>query len=418
MKPSKLFSLAAPISGAQYSIIRFIFGFYLLIHFVQLIPYGSELFSASGIFPHHQSPLMGILPNPLAMWDTPTMVNGLLYFGAICALMLTIGLGERFAALASASILAWLFARNPLIANPSLPVVGWMLIMIAFIPKGVYGAWHAREQAFAWQQWRFPIGFWFAAWIMLSVAYTYSGYTKFLSPSWVDGTAIEKVLNNPLARDHFLREWLLALPSMLLRWLTWAVMWIEFLFIPMALFRKTRILAWTILLLVQFGFLTFLNFADLTFPMLVIHALTFDRGWLVRSTKNTVEMNNPTLYFDGYCAFCNGFVRFVLAEDQRHELRVAPLDHPSNHYTLTNMSDTIILVDGQGVVHYKSDAVIATLNSMGGIWPIFASIMTAIPSPIRDAIYDATGRIRYLIAGRTEVSCQRLPKTYQSKLLT
>ena len=244
---------AAPISGAHYSFIRFFLGFYLLIHFLHLMPYGAEIFTAAGVFPASQSPLMNILPNPLLQWDTPLTIVLLLTLGAVSSFLLAIGRAERISAIMITVVLSWIFARNPLIANPSLPVVGWMLVMTLFIPKGNYGAYHARSNAHAWANWHFPKGLWVAAWIMLCVAYTYSGYTKLLSPSWIDGTAVHIVLNNPLARDHFLREWVLALPDFFLQALTLGILWIEVLFLPLALFRKTRIFAWSIMFLVQFG---------------------------------------------------------------------------------------------------------------------------------------------------------------------
>jgi hypothetical protein len=35
------------------------------------------------------------------------------------------------------------------------------------------------------------------AWILMAVGYSYSGLTKLTSPSWLDGTAITYVLENP-----------------------------------------------------------------------------------------------------------------------------------------------------------------------------------------------------------------------------
>jgi hypothetical protein len=50
-----------------------------------------------------------------------------------------------------------------------------------------------------------------AAWVALALSYSPSGYTKLLSPAWVDGETIRLVLENPLARDHALRSAVLAL---------------------------------------------------------------------------------------------------------------------------------------------------------------------------------------------------------------
>jgi len=276
---------ASPVTSWQYAAVRLLLGGYLTIHFVELIPYGTELFSAEGLLPADLSPLLGIIPNPLSHFDSPTMVSGLLVTGAVCGLLLAAGILDRVAGIVAAVILGWLFARNPLISNPSMPVVGWMLIAHAFTPRlphtlGVFRGVGDRAHG-----WSYPWLLWFSAWWMLAVAYTYSGFTKLLSPSWVDGSAIRLVLENPLARDHALRSLMLDLPPIVLETLTWFVIAIELLFVLFCLHAMTRKWAWAGMFLVQLGFLAFLNFADLTFPMLLIHVLTFDPRWLPGSSQ-------------------------------------------------------------------------------------------------------------------------------------
>ena len=111
---------------------------------------------------------------------------------------------------------------------------------------------------------------------VLALSYSYSGYTKLLSPSWVSGDTVAYVLQNPLARDWWLRDLFLSLPSEILTGITWFILVIELLYAPLALIAKLRPWLWNSMLLVQFGFLMLLDFPDLTFGMLVFHLLTFD----------------------------------------------------------------------------------------------------------------------------------------------
>ena len=62
------------------------------------------------------------------------------------------------------------------------------------------------------------------AWFLMAAGYTFSGATKLVSPSWIDGTALQRVLESPLARPTFLREMMLSLPQALLRLLTWSLL--------------------------------------------------------------------------------------------------------------------------------------------------------------------------------------------------
>src|SRR5215472_13136714 len=115
-------------TGGQYSIFRAVFAMYLLVHFLQLLPWGAELFSNRGVLPDGSvSPLLLLFPNVLALGDSPGMLTALLALGALLSVLFGIGLYDRAAALGLWYIWACLFGRDPLISNPSIPFVGWML---------------------------------------------------------------------------------------------------------------------------------------------------------------------------------------------------------------------------------------------------------------------------------------------------
>ncbi|HKE96461.1 MAG TPA: DCC1-like thiol-disulfide oxidoreductase family protein, partial [Povalibacter sp.] len=234
-------------------------------------------------------------------------------------------------------------------------------------------------------------------------------YTKLQSPSWVEGETIRLVLENPLARDHALRLLVLSLPPIFLKLLTWSVLWIEVLFAPLALFRRLRPYAWTVMLLTQLGFLVFLNFADLTFPMLLAHLLTFDPRWVERRSPQ----GRALLLFDGECAFCHATVRLAVAEDRQQRLSFAPLSSDLAQTALRGVprswsGDTIVLLDATGHA-VKSRAVAGVLEQLGGLWLCLGKLLRAIPRPIADAGYHLVGRIRYRLGGRVSDQCLLLP---------
>lgn len=405
------------ITAGHYGLIRVLIGGYLCIHFLHLLPYGAELFSSEGLLPANLSPLLGIIPNPLTNYDSPLIVSILLLSGAAGGFLIASGIFDRICSIAVVVLLGWLYARNPLIANPSLPVVGWMLVAHAFLPSGAYSLWSSRRQPEKWIQWFYPQQFWIAAWVLLAVAYTYSGYTKLLSPSWVDGSSIRLVLENPLARDHFLRTFLLELPPIFLQLLTWSVLIIELLFVLFCFWGFTRKWAWFAMLSIQFGFLIFLNFADLTFPMLLIHALTFDRRWVEKYRTRS----SAILFYDGTCGFCSGLVRFSLSEDVDNRLKYSPLQGQAYREKglVPIEGDSIAVLSESGETLYKSDAAIHCLELLGGIWFLTGMVMRVFPRLFRDKCYDLVGRIRYRLAGKVDVdSCQLLPKQYRDRMLS
>ena len=78
----------------------------------------------------------------------------------------------------------------------------------------------------------------------MAVGYSYGGATKLVSPSWLDGTALARVLANPLARPGGLRLLLLELPDVVLRVATWGALAFELGFVLLALSRRLRPFAW------------------------------------------------------------------------------------------------------------------------------------------------------------------------------
>jgi len=272
----------------QYGVYRVIFGVYLLHHFLSLLPWGTEIFSSAGVLPSRGlSPLMHLFPNLFLVSDSPQFVGAALISGAVCSLLFILGKFDRAAALLIWFLWASLYGRNPLIANPSLPFVGWLLLAHVLIPAS-----SAERSAQDEAPGGIPDDIYLAAWILMALAYSYSGYTKVVSPSWVDGTAFGYVLSNPLARANGLRPFLLALPPVFLKFATWSALGLELSFAPLALFRRLRPWIWLAMLCLQLGLVVLVNFADLTFGMLILHLFTFDPDWISfrRSSQGNTVM--------------------------------------------------------------------------------------------------------------------------------
>jgi predicted DCC family thiol-disulfide oxidoreductase YuxK len=334
------------------------------------------------------------------------MVAGMLATGAAASVFFAVGKCDKVAALAMWYVLACLFGRNPLIANPALPYLGWMLLAHLFVPRAPWGSLTAKGRADPAGGWHMPRALYFAAWVVLALSYSYSGYTKLLSPSWVNGDTVWYVLHNPLARDYFARDIMLWLGEDVVRGLTWTILGIEVLFAPLALFTRLRPILWAMMLAVQFGFLFLLNFADLTTPMLLFHLLTFDPAWIKASAARARE----TIYYDGHCGLCHRVVRFALAEDRAAHFRFAPLQGPSFERAVSatvraTLADTFVIVDDHGRVLTKSEAVIHMLARLGGLWRLFGMTLQRVPKTLRDLGYDSIGRVRHRLFPRPKGTC-------------
>jgi len=261
----------------RYALFRILLGVYLVVHLAALVPFAAELFSRDGVVPSIAlNPLGGLFPNVLGVADSPAAARAVLVVGVGLATCFALGVADRLAAVALWYVWACLLGRNPLIANPSIPYVGWLLLAHALVapPRGEGGA-----------GWTLPRAVHEAAWAVLALGYTYSAATKLCSPSWLDGSAVARVVAGPLGRPGVLRDLFLALPTWLLAAASYGSLCAELLFAPLALVRRLRPALWVALLGMHVGLIALIDFADLSLGMIMFHAFTFDPAWIDRVVR-------------------------------------------------------------------------------------------------------------------------------------
>jgi hypothetical protein len=266
----------APISGLQFAWFRIVFGGYLAIHFAQLVPYAPELFSNAGVLPDPSaSPLYGIFPNALAHWNTPQFATTFLLGLTILSILFAMGIARH--AVAALLWYGWacLFNRNVLISNPSIPYVGLLLVLVLLVPAREPFRVGVRETR---SDFYVPAAVFWTAWILMATGYTFSGFAKLQSPSWIDGSALSHILQSPLARDNPVTAFVVGLPSFL-HWTTWGVLALEVLFVPLAAWPRTRAFAWSSMVAMHVAIVALIDFADLSAGMLVLHLFTMDGRW-------------------------------------------------------------------------------------------------------------------------------------------
>jgi predicted DCC family thiol-disulfide oxidoreductase YuxK len=368
-------------TGGQYSLFRAIFGLYLLVHLANLVPWGTELFSGEGVLPGAASPLLHLFPNILALYDAPPFVTCLLVLGAVASAFFAIGLHDRIAAVVVWYVWACLFGRNPLISNPGIPYVGWMLLAHAFQPGAPYGSFTRRGQVDPGASWRKPEALQLVAWILMAAGYSFSGYTKLVSPSWMNGTAIALVLESPLARPGLLRDALAALPSGLLTAATGAVLGLELFFAPLALIRRVRPYLWGALLLMHISLVAVIDFVDLSLGMVMLHLYTFDPAWIrARSASKP-----GTLFYDRKRGLRDPLVRFVLSEDRGGvAFRFAPFGGATFRSFVPEarqpaLSQGVVLLRDDGAILQGAQAMRLLLLHLGGVWRLLAQASRIVP---------------------------------------
>jgi len=402
----------------QFRIFRVTLGLYLTYHFLSLLPWGPELFSSQGVLPQgSMSPLFHLFPNLFLLWDSPLFVQACLLAAAIFSFFLAVGKYDRVMAILVWYAWACLDGRNPLIGNPSLPFIGWLLLAYALVPP-LSDRKEFSSGSEATGSWKLPGDIFAAAWILMALGYTYSGYCKLISPSWMDGTALRQVLSNPLARDTVVRTTLLALPALWLKAATWAALFLELAFAPLALLRRLRPYLWLAMAGLHLGLLVLVNFSDLTLGMLMLHFFTFDPAW-VPSPRPAGQ----AIFYDGHCGLCHGLVRFVLSEDQSaHPFTFAPLQGEEIKRSIADsvrarLPDSVVVVEENKNVLTRSTAVIYVLRRLGGLWFFSATLLSLTPRALRDMAYDGIASVRKRIFGTTEAVCPLVPRPLRARFL-
>lgn len=406
-------------TGGQYSLFRALLGVYLCVQFAMLVPWGPELFSSAGALADaSHSPLAYAFPNILAWFDPPWFVTGLLVAASMGSLMVAAGVRDRLAAVLVWYVWACLFGRNPLISNPSLAFVGWMLLLHAALPGKPYGAWSARGRPDPSGGWALPSSYFAAAWTLMAAGYSYSGYTKLISPSWLDGSALAAVLQSPLARPTWLRDALLGLPELVMQLATWGALALELLALPVALIARARAPLWLALVGLHLGIIVTVSFTELTLGMLLVHLLTFNPKWVAPLRRGASDY----LFFDGSCGLCHRSVRFVLAEEvagsEETPFRFAPLGgetfdeffvHNPDTPSPDELPDSLIVVTERDEVLMRSDAVLYLARRLGGVWRVLATLAALVPGVVRDRVYDGIASIRHRLFAKPKEVCPLMP---------
>ena len=146
-------------------------------------------------------------------------------------------------------------------------------------------------------------------------------------------------------------------------------------------------------------------------------AASFQPGWIPPRAARESEQ----LFFDGGCALCHGFVRFVLAEDASGTaFRFAPLDSAALRAALpaeerARLPDSLVVRTAQGRVLVRSAAVLHVLQRLGGSWRILGCVLWLVPLPLRDLAYVGLAALRRGLFGRARQACPLLPRHLRAR---
>lgn len=105
-----------------------------------------------------------------------------------------------------------------------------------------------------------------------------------------------------------------------------------------------------------------------------------------------MHAESPVLYYDARCSVCRRFIAFAVARDTKDVLRLATLQGARGdalrqaYPAFAGRESAVWVAPGARPVGY-SDAILATLEHLGGKWRALARVGRLVPRTLRDRLY-------------------------------
>jgi Vitamin K-dependent gamma-carboxylase len=269
------------IDARQYAVLRIVFGCITAIYFIQLLPYVETQFSGSGWLGGIQQiaiqnggswSLFFIQANEHAT----TLAYAFVIVGIIAAFLLMIGWQSRINAFIAWLVWVSLWNRNPLLLDGDDAILKLMCFYLMLSPCGNCWSVDAYLHKKSHQ-----VAIWPLRLIQFQVALIYfvSGWVKFHSQEWLDGTIIQYVLIHP----HYSRwdGWVMignAVFTSLLAGIAHVIRWWELLFPLLMINVTTRKLSLMIGVLFHLGLLFTMNLRWFAVIMLALYPAMISNG--------------------------------------------------------------------------------------------------------------------------------------------
>jgi len=237
-----------------------------------------------------------------------------------------------------------------------------LLLLCAVIPSGE--GFGMEQKRIDWAMPRMAV---VCAWVLMAAGYSFSGALKLGSPSWIDGSSLYHLLENPLAR----------VGDLVLQCMTWSVLWLELLFVPLVLLTRVRGWAWLAMVGMHIGIMMTVDFADLSMGMLMVHLFTFQREWL--PARYARAGGKHVAFLDGDCLFCQHSARVVMKLDSKNVLHISSLQGETanilpDEWRVTRVDDKAVgemvlreQSEGSDTLWRGADAVLRMFYLMGGL---------------------------------------------------
>ena len=129
----------------------------------------------------------------------------------------------------------------------------------------------------------------------------------------------------------------------------------------------------------------------------------------------------PILLFDGYCNFCNAWVRLIVRRDTAKKILFASLQSSvgrkmlEEHKIDVNYTESLVFFEEERF-SVSSTAALRIFSYLDG-WERYLKLLTVLPRPLRDAVYHLLAKYRYKWFGKSE-QCMIPTQELRERFLT
>lgn len=208
-------------------------------------------------------------------WDLTARVK--LTFGLLAGVSFALGLATSVSALVLVLVLVLLLSPSGWLFSVELSHLSVVLILYALF--AVSEKWFSPLECQLTERahWRLPILY------LFYLGFSISGISKAFYHGWLDGSAVHFICldHSPLS-SWFGSTVCDTLPG---RVLGLFVLGAEILAFPLIVFRQTRIVAWSLITIVQLGSYLILPVPVVTTGMLIVQLFLFDLDWFKPSQR-------------------------------------------------------------------------------------------------------------------------------------
>ena len=252
--------LFSEINPESYATLRIAFGLLTTLYLLQLFPLSVIHFSDDGWLITIPSDLYHADQWSVLYWFASTNQTHVFFVLAIFfSLGFTIGLKTKFCGFVTLIALISIYNRNPLIMDGDDAVLRIMLFYLILSPCGQVWSLDAKKYVGKYRSFIWPLRM-----IQFQIALIYfgSGWVKFHSPEWSNGTVLEYVLIHPdYSRWDFTPLLHSSAVRAVLEVLAHVIKWWELLFPILLIHPVTRLIALLLGIIFHVGLLVSMDHA-------------------------------------------------------------------------------------------------------------------------------------------------------------